>query len=226
MLNRWCGPSRFVFPVVLGLLLAVCGGTTGTGTGTDGKFTGTINIASSTWTGYAIIYIANAKETWKSHGLDVKFSDVEDPNDRLIALTAGRLEGMASTVDAFARAQSNGVPAVEVFPIDASVGGDGILAKNTIKTVQDLKGQKVAVNQGSVSEWFLAQVLQKNGLKLADVSEQAGLPVHGSIGVAAVTSDDLDSPEAAEDLLRRADEALYNAKRSGRDRVEVAPVEH
>ena len=127
MLNRWCGPSRFVFPVVLGLLLAVCGGTTGTGTGTDGKFTGTINIASSTWTGYAVIYIANTKETWKSHGLDVKFSDVEDPNDRLIALTAGRLEGMASTVDAFARAQSNGVPAVEVFPIDASVGGDGIL---------------------------------------------------------------------------------------------------
>jgi len=54
-----------VFPVLLGLLLAVCGGTTGTGT--DGKFNGTINIASSTWTGYAIIYIANAKETWKSH---------------------------------------------------------------------------------------------------------------------------------------------------------------
>ena len=128
MSNRSFGQSRFVFPVLLGLLLAVCGGNTGTGT--DGKFTGTINIASSTWTGYAIIYIANAKETWKSHGLDVKFSDVEDPNDRLIALTAGRLEGMASTVDAFARAQSNGVPAVEVFPIDASVGGDGILAKN------------------------------------------------------------------------------------------------
>ncbi len=170
MLNRWCGPSRFVFPALLGLLLAVCGGNTGTGT--DGKFTGTINIASSTWTGYAILYIATAKETWKSHGLDVKFTDVEDPNDRLIALTAGRLEGMASTVDAFARAQSNGVPALEVFPIDASVGGDGILAKNTIKSVKDLKDQKVAVNQGSVSEWFLAQVLQKNGLSLADVKEQ------------------------------------------------------
>src|SRR5712671_6739766 len=170
MLNPSRALSRLVFPVLVGLLIAVCGGTPGTGT--DGKFNGTINIASSTWTGCALLYIANAKETWKSHGLDVKFSDVEDPNDRLIALTAGRLEGMASTVDAFARAQSNGVPAVEIFPIDASVGGDGILAKNTIKTVKDLKGQKVAVNQGSVSEWFLAQVLQKNGLSLADVKEQ------------------------------------------------------
>src|SRR2546428_12673456 len=141
MLNRPFGPSRLVFLVVLGLLLVVCGGTASTGS--DGKFTGTINIASSTWTGYAIIYIANAKETWKSHGLDVKFSDVEDPNDRLIALTAGRLEGMASTVDAFARAQSNGVPAGEVFPIDAPVGGHGIVAKNTITPVTTCKGLKV-----------------------------------------------------------------------------------
>src|SRR5207247_3799366 len=87
MFSRSHGPSRLVFPALLGLLLAVCGGNTGTGTGTDGKFSGTINIASSTWTGYAILYIATAKETWKSHGLDVKFTDVEDPNDRLIALT-------------------------------------------------------------------------------------------------------------------------------------------
>src|SRR5207245_6350995 len=145
MFSRSLVPSRLVFPVLLGLLLAVCGGTTGTGT--DGKFNGTINIASSTWTGYAIIYIANAKETWKSHSLDVKFQDVEDPNDRLIALTASRLDGMASTVDAFARAQPNGVPAVGGFPLDPSVGGDRILAKDAVKTVQALEGRDVAVNQ-------------------------------------------------------------------------------
>src|SRR3989442_15163698 len=184
MLNRSFAQSRLVFPVLFGLLLAVCGGNTGTGT--DGKFTGTINIASSTWTGYAIIYIANAKETWKSHGLDVKFSDVEDPNDRFIALAAGRLEGMASPVDAFARQQSNGVAAVEVFPIDASVGGDGILAKNTIQTVADLKGKTIGVNQGSVSEWFLAQVLEKNGLHLSDVKETN--MTSGAAGAAFVAS--------------------------------------
>src|SRR5207245_4287718 len=41
-----------------------------------------------------------------------------------------------------------------------------------IQTVADLKGRTIAVNQGSVSEWFLAQVLLKNGLSLADVKEQ------------------------------------------------------
>ena len=156
--------------ITVALVLSACGASNNASGST--KYSGTIHIASSTWTGYALIYLANAKGIWKQHGLDVNFKDIEDPNDRFIALAAGRLEGMASTVDAFARQQSNGVAAVEVFPIDASVGGDGILAANSIATVADLKGKKVAVNQGSVSEWFLAQVLQKNGLSLKDVTEQ------------------------------------------------------
>jgi len=155
--------------ILAALVLSACGSASPT---TSTKYSGTIHIASSTWTGYALIYLANSKNIWKNHGLAVSFKDVDDPNDRFIALAAGRLEGMASTVDAFARQQSNGVQAVEVFPIDASVGGDGILAKNTIQTVADLKGKTVAVNQGSVSEWFLAQVLLKNGLSLKDVKEQ------------------------------------------------------
>ena len=162
---------RLVLPlfILVALVPSACGSSTSS---TSTKYTGTIHISSSTWTGYAVIYLANAKGTWKSHGLDVSFKTVEDPGDRFIALAAGRLEGIATTVDTFARQQSNGVAALEVFPIDASVGGDGILASNAIQAVSDLKGKTIAVNQGSVSEFFLAQVLQKNGLSLKDVKEQ------------------------------------------------------
>jgi NitT/TauT family transport system substrate-binding protein len=161
---------RLVLPlfILAAIALSACGGSA---TPTSTKYTGTIHISSSTWTGYAIIYLANAKGIWKNHGLDVNFKTVEDPNDRFIAMAAGRLEGMATTVDTFARQQSAGVPAVEIFPIDASVGGDGILASKSIKTVADLKGKTIAVNQGSVSEFFLAQVLKANGLSLTDVKE-------------------------------------------------------
>ncbi len=178
--------KRSVLPlfILVALVLSACGASN-TASGST-KYSGTIHIASSTWTGYALIYLANSKGIWKQHGLDVNFKDIEDPNDRFIALAAGRLEGMASTVDAFARQQSNGVAAVEVFPIDASVGGDGILAKNTIQTVADLKGKTIGVNQGSVSEWFLAQVLEKNGLHLSDVKEQN--LTSGAAGAAFVAS--------------------------------------
>ncbi len=172
--SRRGSSSRLIPPFLVAgaLLLAACGGGSATTSPGAAKCNCTINIASSTWTGYAVLYIANAKNLWQQHGLTVNFTDVEDPVQRLNALNANQLQGMASTVDAFARAQAQGVPAVNVFPIDASVGGDGILAKNTIQTVQDLKGKTVAVNQGSVSEWFLAQVLKLNGLSLSDVHEQ------------------------------------------------------
>ena len=173
------GSIRTIAPLALcaTLALAACGSaptSTSSSGGSTGnaRFNGTINIASSTWTGYAVIYVANSRGTWKAHNLDVNFTDVEDPVQRLQALNAGQLQGMASTVDAFARAQAQGVPAVDVFPIDASVGGDGILAKNSIQSIKDVKGKTVAVNQGSVSEWFLAQVLLRNGMSLKDVTEE------------------------------------------------------
>src|SRR5437763_5216184 len=128
------------------LVVAACGGS-GSTPGTA-KFSGTIHIASSTWTGYAALYVADKQAIWKKHGLTVDFTDVEDPVQRLNALNGGQLQGMASTVDAFARASSQGVSAVEVFPIDASVGGDGLLAKKHIQTVHERRGKTVAVNEG------------------------------------------------------------------------------
>jgi diguanylate cyclase (GGDEF)-like protein len=87
-------------------------------------------------------------------------------------------------------------------------------------------GDEFVVLLPQTSEPQGAQFAERLRRRLIEVSQDAGLPVRGSIGVAAVAPEELDSADAAEDLLRRADEALYRAKRSGRDRVEVAHVEH
>jgi NitT/TauT family transport system substrate-binding protein len=54
--------------------------------------------------------------------------------------------------------------------IDDSNGGDGIVAIKDIKTIADLKGKKVAVNEGSVSEFYLNVLLAKAGLKESDLN--------------------------------------------------------
>jgi two-component system cell cycle response regulator len=87
-------------------------------------------------------------------------------------------------------------------------------------------GDEFVVLLPQTNETQGAQFAERLRRRLIELSRDAGLPVRGSIGVAAVSADELDSPDAAEDLLRRADEALYRAKRSGRDRVEVAHLPH
>jgi diguanylate cyclase (GGDEF)-like protein len=60
--------------------------------------------------------------------------------------------------------------------------------------------------------------------RLLDVSDKEGLPVRASIGVADLSStDEVGGQDAGDDLLRRADEQLYEAKRSDRDPGRVFP---
>lgn len=130
-----------------------------------------INLAFSTWNGYIGLVIADKEGYFKKHGLNVKTTVIEDPVQRFAAFKAGRLNALATTVDTYSREVAGGIPSVEVLGLDASVGGDGIVAQKTITSVKQLKGQKVAVSNGSTSQWLLAYVLGKNGLSLNDVKQ-------------------------------------------------------
>ena len=108
---------------------------------------------------------------FKKAGVDVKYTVVEDPVQRFNALKAGSLDAIATTPDTFSRTTAQGIKTVQVLGLDASVGGDGVVAENSIKSVADLKGQKVGVSAGSTSQWFLAYVLDQDGMSLKDVEQ-------------------------------------------------------
>lgn len=129
-----------------------------------------VTIAFSTWTGYGGLVVAVKNGFFKKYGLDVSYTLIEAPALRREAFRSGRIDGAASTVDTFARWGGQGASPVQVFGIDRSVGGDGIVARKSITSVQGLKGKTIAVNVGSVSEWFLYYVLRKNGLSVTDVN--------------------------------------------------------
>ncbi|RYD03002.1 hypothetical protein N752_21570 [Desulforamulus aquiferis] len=54
--------------------------------------------------------------------------------------------------------------------LDTSYGADGILAKQDIKTLEDLKGRSVALDVGTTSHFFLLSCLQKVGLSDKDIT--------------------------------------------------------
>ena len=130
-----------------------------------------INLAYSTWNGYIGLVIAQKEGYFAKHGLNVKSTVIEDPVQRFNALKAGQLNAIATTVDTFSRTVAEGIASTMVLGLDASVGGDGIVSQKSITSVKQLKGQKVAVSNGSTSQWLLAYVLKQNGMSLKDVNQ-------------------------------------------------------
>lgn len=149
----------------LAFAAAALGGSSSTAAGSD------INLAFSTWNGYIGLVIASKEGYFAKHGLKVKYTVIEDPVQRFNAFKAGKLNAIATTVDTFSRTNAEGIHSTMVLGLDASVGGDGIVAQKSITSVKGLKGQKVAVSNGSTSQWLLAYALQKNGMSLSDVKQ-------------------------------------------------------
>ena len=158
---------------IAGVVSLVAAGTTASSTAAPHRHAAMakIRIAFSTWNGYAGLVIGVKSGIFKKAGLDVQYSVVEDPVARFNALKAGSLDAIATTPDTFARTYARGIKTVQVLGLDASVGGDGIVADKSISSVKQLKGQKVAVSAGSTSQWFLAYVLSVNHLTLKDVKQ-------------------------------------------------------
>jgi NitT/TauT family transport system substrate-binding protein len=130
----------------------------------------TVKIAHSTWVGYGPLYIARDKGFFKNNGVDVDLIVMEDPKERFPTLMADKIQMIASTVDTALLYLKKPNDFQYVVAIDDSNGGDGIVAVKDIKTIADLKGKKVAVNEGSVSEFYLNVLLGKAGLKESDLN--------------------------------------------------------
>src|SRR3972149_131034 len=79
---------------------------------------------------------------------------------------------MWDTVDSFAneasRLAEQNVSAKSILQEDWSRGGDGIVSLKTIKSVEDLKGKKIATTKFTPSHWLLLYLLSQSGLSPDD----------------------------------------------------------
>jgi NitT/TauT family transport system substrate-binding protein len=174
---RGVKPGLVAVVLALATFVAACGGgdssSSGGGgsSGSSGSSATPIRIAFSTWNGYIGIVIGVKEGLFEKNGVKVSYSVVEDPVQRFNALKSGKLDAIATTPDTFSRTAAQGIKTVQVLGLDASVGGDGIVSEKNVGSVDQLKGQSVGVSAGSTSQWFLAYVLDQNGMSLDDVKQ-------------------------------------------------------
>lgn len=127
-------------------------------------------LGISGWTGFAPLTLADKAGIFKKNGADVEIRFIP-PVQRSAALASGALNAAATTVDQHIVWQSAGIPSVQVLLIDKSNGGDGLVVRNNINSVKELKGKTIAVDgPGTVQHFMLSYILEANGLSIQDVT--------------------------------------------------------
>ena len=142
----------------------------------------TVRFAINVWAGWAPIIYANnglkASKLWKTpSGKDFKVELVliDDPVAMRDAFAAGNVHIGWATLDMVPlfmeglRKDSRVMPRI-YQQVDWSNGGDGIVVRDTVKTMTELRGKTVVLAQNSPSHYFLLNALINGGVQPAEVN--------------------------------------------------------
>ncbi|HVF21719.1 MAG TPA: ABC transporter substrate-binding protein, partial [Pyrinomonadaceae bacterium] len=192
----------------------------------SGRLNRPLVVGINTWAGHApgIVFNngmdPNGGSNYKNkYGLDVKFVLLEDPSAKLAAFRSGQVDIMWNTVDNWAREASilseNNQNAKSIIMQDWSRGGDGIVALSTIKSVEDLKGHKIACTQFTPSHFLLLYLLSQSGLtpeERANVEKNIVFTQDAPAAAAAFTAKQVDAavtwePDLSAAVTARGSEA-------------------
>jgi diguanylate cyclase (GGDEF)-like protein len=190
----------------------------------------TIQLATMVGDGLALT-LANLRLRQSLKALSIRDSLTGLFNRRYLDETLGR---------EFARAQRNGTPvAVIMLDVDhfknfnstfGHEAGDAVLRELGTLLMRSVRAGDIACRYGGEEFCLVLPLMDRNGARLRAEAIREGAarlevksdgrmlgPVTLSLGVALFPED-----ANSESVLRAADEALYEAKRTGRDRVVVS----
>src|SRR6266571_3728515 len=141
----------------------------------------TVRFAMNVWAGWAPIIFANngfkPGKVWKAPGgkdFKIELVLIDDPVAMRDAYAAGNLHVGWATLDMLPLFLEGLRKDTRVMPrvyqqVDWSNGGDGIVVRDTIKTMADLRGKTIVLAQNSPSHFFVLNALINAGVQPAEV---------------------------------------------------------
>jgi NitT/TauT family transport system substrate-binding protein len=140
-----------------------------------------LRFSYNVWAGWLPVIAANhgAKPNpdsifAKKYGFRVEMVLMDDPVAARDAFAAGKVHTLWGTADMMVLMAPELIKDSRTAPriaqqIDWSSGGDGIVVRNSIKSVADLRNKTVTLAQNSPSEYYLTSLLLSAGLRPADI---------------------------------------------------------
>src|SRR6266700_1861680 len=143
-----------------------------------------LTVGYSDWPGWVAWEVAIQKGWFKEAGVDVTFQWF-DYSASMDAFAAGKLDADFMTNGDTLVTGAGGGKGIMIMLTDYSSGNDMIVAKPGIKTLKDLKGQKIGIEVGLVEHLLLLHGLEKD-VTLVNAKTNETPQVLGSGQVAAI----------------------------------------
>lgn len=150
-----------------------------------------VKIGVQPWLGYGPWWIAEEMGYFEKHGLEGTIVNFTWDADMIAGLASGKLDVIAAGTNALIATHNKDVGLQAFLILDAAYAADAILAPRSVKSMKDIKGQKVAFEAGATSDLLINYALKANGMTIADIepvnmaASDAGLAlVAGRVGIA------------------------------------------
>jgi NitT/TauT family transport system substrate-binding protein len=129
-----------------------------------------LKIAYSDWPGWLVWEIAKQKGFFKDAGVSVELSWYTVYGKSIDAFAAGQEDAVLIVCGDALVPGASGKPSAAILLTDYSDGNDMIIGEPGLKSIKDLKGKKVGLEQNLVEHLLLNKALEDNGLSDADVT--------------------------------------------------------
>ena len=173
-----------------------------------------VRIGYSAWPGWIPLKVAEEKGLFTKAGVPVSLQWFDGYLDSINALNAGQLDCNSQTLGDTISSIAGGAELQVVLTNDYSTGNDQIIAAPGIKTIADLKGKKVAAEEGTVDHYLLLLGMKKAGLSAKDITF---VPLETGAAAAAFAAGKVDAvgvfaPFTTQALKRPGSTTLFSSK--------------
>ncbi|MFU8832342.1 MAG: ABC transporter substrate-binding protein [Wenzhouxiangella sp.] len=171
-----------------------------------------VRIGILLWPPYDLARLAQAEGFM--HPDRIRLIDYQTPAEVVRAARNGLIDGYYLTTQYALRDHPGGPDARIIHIIDHSTGGDSLLVRPGLDSLEQLKGKRIALEAGPLGAYMLQRVLDHSGLTRADMELHfVDTPDH----VHAYASGEVDAVITYEPFVSRVTEAGARELFSSRD---------
>lgn len=173
-----------------------------------------VRLGFSAWPGWFPWQVAQDEGIFKANNVQVDLKWFDGYLESISTLTAGQIDANSQTLGDTVNSVAGGADQVVVLVNDNSTGNDKVIVREGINSVADLKGKKVAAEEGTVDHFLLLLGLKKAGISLQDIQfvpletgKAAAAFVGGKVDAVAVFA-----PFTTQALKRPGSKELFSSK--------------